>query len=158
MTLIWFFSPCLSSFFLSPSLRLTGKQLVCIPVTAGNNIFLGFRGSSLPKSSSTLREEINPGTMLRKVPRPKFEVRTSPLRPPRLISWRCPIWNICARIYICLAIREARWKLDFVFSSCPTSSETFRPLYSRESETLPAKDLFHWNCIVEERETFVDNR
>lgn len=47
------------------------------------------------------------------------------------------------RVSICLAIREARWKPDFVFSSRPTSNETSRPLYSRESETLSAKDVFH---------------
>lgn len=114
-----------------------GERCLYTPVTAGDNILLGSAALLSLESSSTLREEINPGTMPgEKFPRPKFEVRTSPLRPPRLISWRCPTRNICARIHTpsrrC-SLRHSRFagnRRRFCISIVPArrASETSPPL------------------------------
>jgi len=61
---------------------------LCLYTSHGNNIFLGAT-ALLPKTVRHFG-----------IPWPKFEVRTLPLRPPRLISWRCPIQNIRAHTYM----------------------------------------------------------
>lgn len=72
----------------------------------------------------------------RKVPPSKFEVRMSPLRPPRLISWRCPIRNICAHTHL-----STRGRVASPFEALPETDGTIlyfhRPTSKRNVPTQP---------------------